>query len=224
VFAVQPDAPGRGSRCTTATLAGTLARGDVPQLRHTLDALLAPRWPVVLDVARLRTSFPPAVEELSRSLLAAGGWPAARLVVAGPDPRFRAALRSTGASRDVVVADDVAEAHLRLRDRPERVRRRLTLRPGTAAPGRARAFVDRACADWDVPHLADDARRVTGELVRATRTSAVLTITLGPEGLRIALRDFAASPVPAGVGRSSSWGVTPRSDGKSVSVVLPRAS
>jgi hypothetical protein len=144
VFTVEP---GRGAHCTA--LIGTLTRTDVAQLRHTLDALLPPAGPVILDVTRLSTQFPPAVEELSRSLLAAGGWPTARLVVAGPDPRFRAALR----------------------------------------------------------------------------TSAVLTITLGPEGLRIALRDFAASPVPVGVARlASSWGVTPRSDGKAVWAVLPRAS
>jgi hypothetical protein len=211
------------SHCITATLTGTLTSADVPRLRHTLDALLTPARPVILDVTRLRTNCPPAVEALSRSLVAAGGWPTARLVVAGPDPRFRAALRSTGTIRDVVVADDVQDAHLRLHDRPERVRRRLALGPGTAAP--ARAFVHRACADWGVPHLAADARRVTTALVRGTRTSAVLTITLGPEGLRIALRDFAASPVPVGVARlSSTWGVTPRSDGKAVWVVLPRAS
>jgi len=218
VFTVEP---GHGAHCTA--LIGTLTRTDVAQLRHTLDALLVPARPVILDVTRLSTQFPPAVEELSRSLLAAGGWPTARLVVAGPDPRFRAALRSISTARDVVVAEDVPDAHRRLHERPERVRRRLALRPGT--PGRARAFVDRACADWDVPHLADDARGVTAELVRATRTSAVLTITLGPEGLRIALRDFAASPVPAGVARlTSSWGVTPRPDGKAVWAVLPRAS
>ena len=216
--------PGRGAHCTIATLSGTSTRTDVPQLRHTLDALLAPARPVILDVTRLSTQFPPAVEELSRSLLAAGGWPSARLVVTGPDPRVRAALRSTGTIRDVVIADDVPAAHRRLHERPERVRRRLALRPGTTARGRARAFVDRVCTDWDVPDLAADARRITAELVRLTRTPAVLTVTLGAEGMRIALRDFAPSPVPAVVGRSSSWGVTPRSDGKAVWAVLPRAS
>jgi hypothetical protein len=224
MFVLRPDPTAR-DHCA-AVLTGTLTRADPPRLRQALDALLAPSRPVILDVTLLRTSFPPAVEELSRSLLAAGGWPTARLVVAGPDPRFRAALRSTGTIRDVVVVDDVAQAHLHLDDRPERVRRRLALRP--AATGRARAFVDRVCADWDVPHLADDARGVAAELVRPTRTTAVLTVALGPEGMRIALRDFApcsASPVPAAVARlSSSCGVTPRSDGNAVWAMLPRAS
>jgi hypothetical protein len=222
VFALDTGVP---SHCTTAALTGTLTRADTPHLRHTLDTLLTPARPLLLDVTQLRTNHPPAVEVLSHSLLAGGGWPTARLVVAGPDPRFRAALRSTGTIRDVVVADDVQEAHRRLGDRPERVRRRLALQPGAAAP---RAFVDRACADWGVHHLADDARGVAAELVRGARTSAVLTITLGPEGLRIALRDFAVSTrsaVPAGLARlSSSWGVTPRSDGKAVWAVLPLAS
>jgi len=113
-----------------------------------------------------------------------------------------------------VVVDDVEQAAARLDDRPERVRRRLALRPGTAER-RARDLVDRAGVEWDVPHLLTDARRITGGLVRAARGPSVLTITLGEEGLRIALRDFdpRRRQVPAAGGRASSWGVTPRSDG-----------
>ena len=98
--------------------------------------------------------------------------------------------------------------------RPGRVRRRLALRPGTAER-RARDLVDGAGAEWEVPHLFADARRITGQLVRAARGPSVLTITLGEEGLRIALRDFdpRRRQVPAAGGRASSWGVTPRSDG-----------
>ena len=197
-----------------AALTGTFTRTDVPRLRHELDTLLSTGRPVILDVSRATAAFPPAVEVLARTLLAAGGWPAARLVVAGPDARFRAALRSTGTIRDVVVVDDVEQAAARLGDRPERVRRRLALRPGTAER-RARDLVDRAGAEWDVPHLFADARRITGQLVRAVRGPSVLTITLGGEGLRIALRDFdpRRRQVPAAGGRASSWGVTPRSDG-----------
>jgi len=113
-----------------------------------------------------------------------------------------------------VVVDDVEQAAARLDDRPERVRRRLALRPGTAER-RARDLVDRAGVEWDVPHLLTDARRITGGLVRAARGPSVLTITLGGEGLRIALRDFDTRHglrVPAD-GRASGWGVTPRSDG-----------
>jgi len=186
----------------------------VPLLRHELDALLGSARPVVLEVAQLTAPFTPAVEVLSRTLMAAGGWPTARRVVAGPDARFRAALRSTGTIRDVVVVDDVEQAAARLGDRPERVRRRLALRPGTAER-RARDLVDGAGAEWEVPHLFADARRITGQLVRAARGPSVLTITLGEEGLRIALRDFdpRRRQVPAAGGRASSWGVTPRSDG-----------
>lgn len=224
MFALRHDT-GSGSPCTTATLTGTLARTDLPRLRRTLDTLLAPARPVILDVSRVAMQFPPAVEELSRSLLAAGGWPAAQLIVTGPDERFRAALRSTGTIRDVVVADDLQEARSRLCNRPERVRRRLTLRPGTSAPGRARAFVARTCADWDLPLLVDDARRITAELVRPARTPAVLTVALDREGLRIALRYFdphRQPQVPAAVRRrASSCGLTPRSDGATVWAVLP---
>ena len=186
----------------------------MPLLRHELDTLLGSARPVVLEVAQLTAPFTPAVEVLSRTLMAAGGWPTARRVVAGPDARFRAALRSTGTIRDVVVVDDVEQAAARLDDRPERVRRRLALRPGTAER-RARDLVDRAGVEWDVPHLLTDARRITGGLVRAARGPSVLTITLGGEGLRIALRDFDTRHglrVPAD-GRASGWGVTPRSDG-----------
>ena len=219
MFALLHDEPGARAHCTGApfllgTLTGSLTRTDVPRLRHTLDALLTPARPVILDVSRLTVTFPPAVEVLSRTVLAAGGWPAARLVVTGPDPRIRAALRSTGTIRDVVVADHVEQARSRLGDRPERVRRRLALRPGTAQR-RARDFVDRAGADWDVPHLLPDARRITEQLVRAAGGPSVLTVTLGEEGLRIALRDFDTRRrprVPTADPRSS-WGVTPRSDG-----------
>ena len=200
-----------------AALTGTLTRSDVPLLRHALDDLLAPRRPVLLDVSRLAVPYPPAVGVFSAALLDAGGWPAAQLVIVGADPRFRAALRSTGALRDVVVADDMRQAASCLHHRPERVRRRLTVRTGT----RARAFVDRLCVDWDLDELADDARAVVDELVGG---AGVLTASLDPEGLRVALRDFDARPrraVPAAVRRrAASCGVTPRSDGNVVWAVL----
>lgn len=200
-----------------ARLAGTLTRSDVPLLRRALDDLLASRHPVLIDVSRLAVPYPPAVGVLSSALLDAGGWPAARLVVVGADARFRAALRSTGTARDVVVADDVHDAASRVHHRPERVRRRLALRPG-AQP---RAFVDRLGVDWDLGDLVDEAREVVDELADG---GGVLTATLGPEGLRVALRDFHARPrlaVPAAVRRrAASCGVTPRSDGNVVWAVL----
>jgi hypothetical protein len=52
------------------------------RLRHELDTLLAPGRPVVLDVSQLAVPFTPAVEVLSRALLAAEGWPTWALVAA----------------------------------------------------------------------------------------------------------------------------------------------
>lgn len=201
------------------SLSGTLARADLPRLQQTLDDLLAPARPVLLDVSRLATPYPPAVGVLSRALLDAGGWPSARLVVVGADARFHAALRSTGALRDVVVADDVAQARARVHCRPERVRRRLSLRSGARA--RARAFVDRLGVDWDLGDVVDEARRVVDELVGGP---GILTATLGQEGLRVALRDFDRSSARPVLRSCPNWGVTPRSDGNVVWAVLPGPS
>jgi hypothetical protein len=192
---------------------------------------------VVLDVADLRIQHGPAVQVLSTALLAAGGWPSARLVVVRPDGRLAAALRTTGVARDVHVADSVESALAKLQIRPARVSRRTWLRPNAAVSQESRAMINAACHDWHVAHLVPGARTVVVELVSGTieraRAPGVLKVSLDDLGLRIAVREFRlvaraelepGSPAVRVLDRvapvSDSCGITPLSDGRIVWAVL----
>jgi hypothetical protein len=229
--------PGGGSTGVTAALTGVLSSHDVAPQRRAIKELLDRVHAVVLDVAELRIQHGPAVEVLSTALLAAGGWPSARLVVLRPDGRLTAALRTTGVAREVPVADDIDCALATLRARPPRVSRRLWLPPNVAARRRSRGMVSAVCRDWGVAHLAAAAQNIVAELVdnatRRARAPAVLKVTLDDAGLRLAVRDFRTiharelePDTPAGrtLARTSrisdSCGITPLSDGKIFWVVL----
>jgi anti-sigma regulatory factor (Ser/Thr protein kinase) len=64
--------------------------------------------------------------------------------------------------------------------------------------GRARRMVARACRDWDVPHVSDDAELVVTELVenaiRHARTGCDIDIELFGGELRISARDGSTAP------------------------------
>lgn len=64
--------------------------------------------------------------------------------------------------------------------------------------GRARRLVSRACREWNVQHVADDAELVVTELVenavRHARTGCEIDVELSGSGLRITARDGSTAP------------------------------
>lgn len=107
---------------------------------------------------------------------------------------------------------------------------------------RARALVARACRDWGVRHLADDAELVITELVenavRHAGSACDIDIELSDGELRIAARDGSAAPPrrmypgldrPGGRGLllierlCRDWGFDVLEHGKRVWAILPAA-
>ena len=219
------------SVAVSAVLAGTLRSGHVVDHWRTLKDLLVESRTVILDVADLRIQHASSVRFFSTALLAAGGWPPARLILVASPPRVGAAFRAPGVSRDVLMADDVTSALERVTCRPQRVSRRRGIRSGSSALPNARALVDKACREWDAGHLARAAQVVVEQMVSDTvgrsGSYGVLKLLLDGSHLRLALRDHSTSK---GVGSSlrcdrlaqlcRTYGVTPLSDGRIVWAVL----
>jgi hypothetical protein len=214
-------------------VSGVLANAENSHLARSLARQLAESRVVVVDASRLRLHHGVTPTFFSNALMRAGGWPAVRLIVTGADPRLHAALVTCGAARDVLLVDDMAHAWAHAHHRPERVARRLHLSSAQVSVPRAIAVVDSAGIAWAAPaSVIEDARRVVRELVdnavRHARTASVLQVSADPAELRIAVRDFRVGGTGArgrGLGLVSSiatsWGVNPRSDGKSVWALLP---
>jgi anti-sigma regulatory factor (Ser/Thr protein kinase) len=215
-------------------LRGSLSLATVPRVRSLLDELLHGRGAVVVDLAGTKLAWAPAVEVFPSALAAAGGWPAARLVLAGAEPDLEERLRAQLIHHAVPLADDPAAAAGRLRHRPDRVWRQRDLPAAVGAPRMARALVWEACADWSATAAQDTVALVANELVtnavQHARSPCRLSVSLDPTGLRVAARDYALGSMPrlrpvdatrAG-GRglhlvamlAAAWGVQVHADGK----------
>jgi hypothetical protein len=147
-------------------LSGVLANAENAHLARSLARRLAECRVVVVDTSRLRLHNRAAPTFFSTALIRAGGWPVARLIVAGADPQLKAALLSCGAARDVLLVDDMARAAARAHVRPERVARRLHLSTDRSSVSGAIAAVGSVGQAWAIPAgVTDDARQVVRELV-----------------------------------------------------------
>jgi anti-sigma regulatory factor (Ser/Thr protein kinase) len=219
---------------------GGLSLSTVPRVRRPLRKLLHDRGAVVVDLTGLHLAWGPAAEVFPAALSAAGGWPAARLVLTGASDELERQLRAQRIPHTVPLVVDPADAPAQLRRRPERVTRRRDLPVTDAAPAAARALVREACADWSAATALDAAEVVANELVsnavRHARTSCRLSVTIDPAGLHIGVRDYAPAhssrprPVDAtqvhGRGMhlvavlATTWGVQEHTDGKTTWAVL----
>jgi anti-sigma regulatory factor (Ser/Thr protein kinase) len=209
-------------------------------LRPALRKHLLDRGRVVVDLSEATVQWAPVAQLFPAALAGTGGWPLARLVLAGPDPTVAAILRAARVHLAVPVARNRDEARVLLDVRPQRVARKHEVPCAAAAPGLARTFVTSMCDDWDLDlGLGDAAMTVVTELVNNAvehaRTECVLFLAFDRGRLRIAVRDHrsGAEGLPrAGVrgdrgygllmveGMSRSWGVTTHDDGKTVWALL----
>jgi anti-sigma regulatory factor (Ser/Thr protein kinase) len=215
-------------------LRGGLSLATVPRVRAAVGKLLRDRGSVVVDLAEMHLAWTPAAEVFPSALAAAGGWPAARLVLAGPDAELDRQLRALRIHRAVPVAEDRSVAPARLWQRPERVTRHRDLPGAVGAPAAARTLVREACEDWSATAAQDAAALVASELVsnavQHARSGCRVSVTVDPAGLHVGVRDYArgCSPRPRPVdaaqaaGRglhlvamlATRWGVQEHDDGK----------
>lgn len=206
-----------------------------PLHKHLLD-----RGRVVVDLSDATVRWAPAVDLFPAALAAAGGWPSARLVLAGPDPTTERVLRSARVHLTVPVAGDRAQARVLLDVRPARVGRRHEMPCNPMAPWLARSFVELLCDDWELDLALGDAvqmvvTELVGNAVEHAGTDSVLSLRLDHRRLTVAVRDRrpAAEGLPRpGVhgdrgygllmvqGVSRAWGVTRHDDGKTVWAAL----
>jgi anti-sigma regulatory factor (Ser/Thr protein kinase) len=220
---------------------GRLSLRTAPRVRTVLGKLLQDRAAVVVDLTETALAWDPAAEVFPSALAAAGGWPAARLVLTGAGAGFADRLRALRIHRSVPLVDDPAHARSHLYRRPERVARHRDLPADLAAPAMARALVREACADWSVTGAEDAATLVASELVSNAvlhaRSTCRMSVAVDETGLRIGVRDYAPGhelrtrPVdfaePSGRGLhlvamvSSEWGVHRHPDGKTAWAVIP---
>lgn len=174
-------------------LEGPLSLRTSPQLSTVLGKLLLDRGRVLVDVSGLRVAWRPSLNVLPAALAAAGGWPAARLVIFGARPDLAAALYATGTVSEIPLAADRDEALRLLARRPRRVRRTTALPSSRDAAPLARMLLADACADWSLTDLEDRARIVVNELVtnavEHARGPNALKLGLDDRGLTVAVED-----------------------------------
>jgi hypothetical protein len=219
----------------TVAATGGLSLASSMALSATLRKHLLDRGRVLVDLAALRVEWPPSASVFSTVLAAAGGWPAARMVLFGASPRTGALLRSTGSTLAVPLATDRAQALEVLQVRPGRVRRTVPLPASPVAAAYGRSLVRQACADWGVVDPRRRAEMVANELisnaVQHCAGESVLVLSHDRRGLTVAVRDGSALlPTSTDVdeaedvclglrmvqGLSDSWGVLRLRHGKTV--------
>jgi anti-sigma regulatory factor (Ser/Thr protein kinase) len=232
--------PGPGLATTVAdsggvrvlTLAGVLGTRTAPELDRALRKQLLDRGRLLVDVSRLELSSTARLASFPVALAAAGGWPAARMVLFARGGPVVEGMWQAGRHREVPVAGDLAEALTLLDRRPARVRRTTDLPAGPEAAPFARLLLRAAGEDWELPaDTVDQAAIVVNELVsnavQHTLGPGELTLAHSRQGLWISVRDGSAvRPVltveSEGLGLravaelSRTWGVTPFGSGKSV--------
>lgn len=223
-------------------LRGRVAADGDGELSSVLGVLLQEHGCVVADLGRLGSTDPDTVTGLVLVLVdavdAAGGWPAARLVVSCPDAELRTTLAAMPALTGVVLAATTEQARSRCGERPHRLSAQWTVDDGPASLARARHVVaDRARAwsaggpGWDVDDVVMVANELVTNALEHARSRAVLRLTLDGDVLEVAVRDSSPRPpdlrphdVRAARGRglqvvqalSDGWGWAPHDDGKVV--------
>ncbi|WP_433503497.1 ATP-binding protein [Pseudonocardia halophobica] len=216
-------------------LTGPLTLRTAAQVERTLHKLLLDRGSLLVDARELEPVVPARLAVFTSTLSAAGGWPAARLVLVAPPGPLAAALRRSGILREVGLAADRAEGLALLEARPARVRRRIEL-PDTAVAVRfARVLVRDACQEWELAGgIPARAELLADELVANAVVHGggrrTLLLTLDGANLRVGVRDEGiGAPDPdtaTGQGLhvvaelSDGWGTSRHAVGKTVWALL----
>ncbi|GAA2326198.1 STAS domain-containing protein [Dactylosporangium salmoneum] len=180
-------------------VAGALTYATVPDLRRAAQKAITDQPDLLLiDVAGVcaldditLTAFP----MLARQGAEAG----TEVMLIGPSPVLSEQLERLGVARQVPVFGTAAQAVAERARRPGPLRMEATLPPDPDSTAAARDLVDRACAQWRVPHLADTAALIVTEFVanalQYAGTPMRVSVALRRRHLHIAVRDGSLRPV-----------------------------
>ena len=187
----------RGPDAWVLAVSGELSQRSAGQVSGAVSAALANSGGALVDVSGVRVTWPPAVGLFGSVLAGMGGWPGVRLVLFGADAALARTLAAQGVSTTVPVAPDQTTGATSLDRRPRVLARHLDLEQPGSASWRARAFVQAACADWQLNEIRDDLRddativacELVGDAVRHAGPGYRLTLRYDVFGLTIAVRD-----------------------------------
>jgi anti-sigma regulatory factor (Ser/Thr protein kinase)/anti-anti-sigma regulatory factor len=216
---------------------GELSLRTIPRVREAAVKALLGTGRVLIDLSRVCSTRTALVTVFPAALAAAGGWPAARLVLFGADATTCATLVSSRVTETVHLATDLPSARALLEQRPRQLQRHHDLPRHNTAPVAARLFVRDICAAWEVPRsIQEIAELLSSELVsnavEHARSASRLTITCTRSTLRVSVRDYCPAPIPrprpievgALRGRglhfvaalTQGWGTNQHPDGKTI--------
>ncbi|GGQ63692.1 ATP-binding protein [Couchioplanes azureus] len=178
---------------------GHLELLDVARVRTQLMKCLAEQPDaLLLDLCALDVPEPLALAVFATVARQAERWPGIPVLLCGPRPGARRALR-LAAYRGLLVFPSLGAARAALDD-DRRVQPRLSdeLLPVPGAARQARNVATDACLRWDLPHLVAPASLIASELVSNVvdhaHTMMTLRLTLRERYLHIAVRDGSAEP------------------------------
>ncbi|MGC5021534.1 ATP-binding protein [Micromonospora sp. DT47] len=217
-------------------LSGVLEPAAVDRVRDALLARLCDRpGPIVVDLARLRSSGATAGRLLAEVRYTVADWPAADLLVVDP---ARTVTGAAAAQLSIWATPD--EATAALARTPMAAVLAADLTPTMGAARQAREMVADGCARWGLPELTEPGCIAVTEMVNNVVAHALtpMTVRLAPrdDSLHIAVRDHSRrQPAYAGLAPLTStggrglllidtvarrWGSTVVPDGKVVWCVL----
>lgn len=177
---------------TLVRLTGDLCAVTAPQVRTVLlKCLVEQPDAVIAELAGLQVREPLALAVFGAVAQQAAMWPGTPLLLSAPGGEV-AEWFATGRYGRMPVLASTAEA-FEVEPRSQMPWLADSLLPVSGASAHARRLAGEACARWGLPHLADPARIVAGELVANAivhaGTMVDLRFSLGRRYLLIAVRD-----------------------------------
>jgi hypothetical protein len=169
-------------------LVGVLDAGTAPEIRSVLlDGLAQQPEALIVDVSDLTVTDPAAAQVLRTVADETAEWPAARLVLCGPDDD--GVWSSTG----LPVWPSRVDAVASLGGPTPAHHLSLALEPVVGAARLSRQLVTEACGRWDLPELTGPACIVVTEMVNNVvahaHTEMTVRLALRGDNLTVAVRD-----------------------------------
>jgi anti-anti-sigma regulatory factor/anti-sigma regulatory factor (Ser/Thr protein kinase) len=179
---------------------GVLSVDTAPIVRSVLLKQLATQpEAVVVDLTETVAIDDVGLTVFGAAARSAAKWPAVPLVLCSVPTEVLEAIDRLALNRDVPVFRTRHDALVNLRKLGTAQRRHtMELRPEPESAALARHAVERACLDWDLPHLLEPARVVIAELVANAivhaQTAIQVRLALRDQYLHMAVHDRSRTP------------------------------
>lgn len=165
---------------------GALWLRTAPTVRRVLLKAVAEQpEAVVVDLTETQCVDDLGLTVFSSAVRNAAAWPAVPIVLCAAGKKTTDAIARVGVNRYVPVFRTRHDALVNVRQvDTDKRNSAVELLAEPASAGVARRAVDRACRDWDLPHLTESARTIVGELA-----ANAIVHARSPIRVRFAVRD-----------------------------------